>query len=494
MMPSSHPPALRRGIPSREARWLLLSLAACLLAGGCSSLSMGRSRRGPDRTNLAEIGGRNPGKIAGPTERKLSAGLWAKEKSRGGDTPDMAQALARYDAACALYEQKRYSEAEKSFKQLAKDRRATYESFAIRWQRRWGFKDAKETDPYAQYGDPVEEDAMFMIAESQFAQQKYSWAQDSYDSLLERYPSTRHMEPSTQRLFRIAMYWLEFSREVGDLGDVQLTKHESIDPAKPPKAPSTPRLAIIPNVTDRSRPVFDTHGRALQALRSIWLHDAAGPLADDALMLSANHHLRTGDPVEAARLYKLLREQYPDSPFFQDAHLLGAYVTYASYEGPQYDGRALQEAKELKTVALQLFPNLTEDERERLQKDVQKLRNAEIARLWDLVDFYKSKNQPDSVALHCQLIINRFPDSPYAEKARAELAKVQPRPAKATRKPAPKPAESPAAADDDGDDDNQEFDFGNGPYRATTPAPQQFPDVDANPVELPGHIEIDEDS
>ncbi len=102
--------------------------------------------------------------------------------------------------------------------------------------------------------------------------------------------------------------------------------------------------------------MFDTDGRALQALRSIWLHDTTGPLADDALMLSANYHLRTGDFTESARLYKLLREQYPDSKHFENAFMLGSHVTLASYQGPSYDGKSLDEATKLKEAALRIFP------------------------------------------------------------------------------------------------------------------------------------------
>lgn len=458
--------------PAGILRGVLMALALCaiFLSEGCGSLGLRREK------NLARRSPEGPSGVAGPTERKLLANRWKRERQARGKDPEMDRALAKYDAAEALYNAGKYSEAEDAFKKLAKERRGTYENLRSRWERWWGMQSADEIDPYVNYGDPVEEDSLFMVAESQFAQKRYSWSQDSYDTLLTKYPSTRHMEPSTRRLFRIAMYWLDFSSDVGSDGDVKLASHETINPAKPPKAPQVPPIPIIPNISDRTRPVFDSHGRALQALRSIWLHDAAGPLADDALILSANHHLRTGDFVEATRLYKLLREQYPDSPHFQDAHLLGAYVTMASYEGSTYDGAPLNEAKQLKQTALQLFPNITEEERARLEKDVRRLDDAEIGRLWDRVEFYKAKNQPQSVAVYCHVLINKFPESRFAEQARQELKRVEGS-RRRFKKPQPKAAQ-PSEAEE--------------PSSSGEPARLELDDSDASPVELPGTIEVDE--
>ena len=102
--------------------------------------------------------------------------------------------------------------------------------------------------------------------------------------------------------------------------------------------------------------------------------------ADDALMLSANHHLRAENYPEAAQDYKLLRDNYPDSPHFKDAFILGSHVTFASYQGSAYDGRALQEARELKQTALQMFGDLTPEQRKRMQEELDLLKIAEEAR------------------------------------------------------------------------------------------------------------------
>lgn len=351
--------------------------------------------------------------IQGPNERRLRSASWKREREQlanSGD-PAMAEALNKYEKARELFDQKKYVEAEKAFDNLVSERRATYESTRAKWERWWGIRPVETFDPYSNFGDPIEEDALFMQARCQFERGRYADAQNSYDDLLNRYPSSRHLDHITRDLFRIARAWLGFPESVGDDGDVEMAAAESDGP--PP--------ALLPNLTDKSRPTFDTGGRGLQALRSIWLNDAAGPLADDALMLAANYHLKKENFPESARLYTLLREQYPDSPHVKDAFLLGSHVTLASYEGPGYDGKALNEALQLKRTMLAAFPDLTPAQRQRLEGEVSKLSEAEVQREWDRVEFYRIKGHSSAVALHCQSIINNHPDSKYADMARKTL-------------------------------------------------------------------------
>ncbi|MGD9853644.1 MAG: tetratricopeptide repeat protein [Planctomycetaceae bacterium] len=359
--------------------------------------------------------------IKGPTERKLQQASWEQEQrdaaAAGGI--ERIEGLADYQAAKRLYDAKRYADAEKAFKALAKDRRNRGLSFTERFGKalRTGVSDPSADS----FGDPVEEDALFMLAESQFMQKKYSWAQDSYDKLLERFPSSRHLDQVTRRMFRIAQVWMGFPDTNGQ-DNVELASAE-LQKTNPRIGNRNFKRPGFLNVTDRSRPVFDTAGRALQALQSIWLNDAGGPLADDALMLTANYHLQTGNFIEAARVYQLLREQYPDSPHFKDAYLLDSHVRLASYDGPAYDGRALQESRNLRETAQRLFPDLDPEQRERLDAELKRIAVSEVAREWHKVEFYQSKGSryEASVALHCHVILNRYPDSPYAERARKVL-------------------------------------------------------------------------
>lgn len=420
----------------RPVKWCL-ALAAILLGGGCANRDALVRSPGSQRGDVRLVANSDQDsdpyaetdsdtRYMGPMERTLKRSRWERKKADAVASGEAfsIEGLHEYQAAEALYLDGRFSEAEKAFKKLAKARRNSHETFGMKMDRWWGVK-SSSLDTYANFGDPIEEDSLFMKAECQFDQKKYANAQDSYDALLTRYPSTRHLDSVSRRYFEIARYWLGFPEQVQESGDIEMVS-DSTNETPDFEDVDAFHIPIIPNFIDKTRPTFDTRGRALQALRSVWLHDATGPLADDALMVSASFHLRTKDFEESARLYKLLREQYPDSPHFRDAFLLGSHVTLASYQGSNYDGQNLDEAIDLKESALRIFPDLTEEERDRLGGELQKMYSAEVARIWDKVEYYQAKDSPESVAVYCNILINRFPDTVYAERSR-EILEAQAR-------------------------------------------------------------------
>lgn len=413
----------------RVHRWLAVALSlAGLGASGCGSLSRWRNGAG----NVEDDPNHSIAGIEGPTARLLNSANWSRRRedlARTGDE-QTKKALAEYDRAEGLYASGKYDEAEKAFKDLAKLRRSPHDSQGAKFLKTIGYKDHDPNSVFANFGDPIEEDALFMTAECQFAQRKYAAAQDSYDLLINRYPSTRHLDDSMGSLFRIAKYWLGFPDNFGDeqKGDIQLaSKEQKLGESVPkPRDPSWhDRVPVLPNFTDETRPLFDPYKRAEQALKSIWMHDATGPLADDALMMAANHNLRQSNFVEAARLYELVRDQYPDSPHVKDAFLLGSHVTLASYQGPEYDGKSLTDSRELRESLLQLYPEIDAQQRAELEKQVHLLQEAQVERLWRTIEFYGVKGQLAAVELHCHALINRYPDSQYADLARQTLARVE---------------------------------------------------------------------
>jgi len=335
--------------------------------------------------------------IHGPLERALLAS--------GIGHPALpstsAKGLARYQAAEKLYKTGQYKQAEKSFKAIAKQYKQTQ----------------------------VQEDALFMTAESQFQRKRYSWAQDSYDRLLKEFPATRYLDRVSRRKFEIARIWLQFPANI-KTSDIQPVNFDNPPSTPPPKSPNhttydpSRRIPIFPNFWDRSRPVFDTHNRALEALKSIWIKDPSGPLADDALMMTAGYYVRAGNYSEAARVFSTLRGQYPQSPYLEKAYIIGSQMTLVSHQGPAYDGSNLDEAQKLKSAALRLFPKSID--RDRLRDELRKINEAKAREQWVTALFWKKKNKPQAVAIYCRRVIEDYPKTKYAALARDLLAEVDP--------------------------------------------------------------------
>ena len=154
------------------------------------------------------------------------------------------------------------------------------------------------------------------------------------------------------------------------------------------------------------------------------MNDPTGPLADDAMMLVASHHARKGNFVESDRFFQMLRETFPNSPHLQEAFLLGSHVKLMSYQGAEYEGKTLTEAELLKERTLRLYPNI--EDKDRLKRELAQIDEAKAEREWGQVQFWLRKDNKRAAAVYCNQVIARFPESPFAEKARRQLEELGP--------------------------------------------------------------------
>ncbi|QDT14792.1 outer membrane protein assembly factor BamD [Alienimonas californiensis] len=293
----------------------------------------------------------------------------------------------------------------------------------------------------------IEEDSLFYRAEALYAAEDYAPAQDAYDTLLDRYPSTRRLDVISKRQFDIARRWLGFPEAVVS-ADVKPVSYAEVAAGSPPPPPAEryeadapprpfdPTLAVpvLPNFHDSTRPLFDTNGRALQALKNVWMNDPTGELADDALFLSAGYYFREGDYLEAGRLYDVLRKEYPNSPHVKDAYLLGAHVREISWIGPAYDDSGLKESRQIKESFQRLYPE--EADRARIAESLANMAEAQGESHWSTLQLYQRKGNPTAVAICARRLIVEHPGTQAAVRARKVWDEL---PAEAKRMAGPLP-------------------------------------------------------
>lgn len=374
-MEASSVQSRRPFVPGSNA-WCMLLVCALIVATGCASGAAGKTT-----------------KVSAPAS--ILHNPFAKKPPREIIDPDAG--LAEYDLAVAKYEKKDYDGAIKDLKAIVK-------KF---------------------YDYPVEEDALFMIGECRFAQQRYAWAQDDYDRLIKKYPSTRYLEKSTRRLYAIGAIWLNGDGTAKTDELLQVSATDVTDPQSVKRKEMPTSLPLVPNFFDKSRPLFDTSGNALKALKSVWLHDPTGPLADDAVMLTAIYYIRKGSYRDADHWLDTLRREYPKSEHTQTAFVVGSHVKLVNYQGPRYDGRDLVEADDLIHSTLNLFPNV--EDKEGLKAELVKIRDRGAERYWARALYYKGRVKPAAEAIYCETIIKEFPDSEFAQQARARLKVLGPK-------------------------------------------------------------------
>jgi outer membrane protein assembly factor BamD (BamD/ComL family) len=249
----------------------------------------------------------------------------------------------------------------------------------------------------------LEEDALFMQAESNFFADRYSTADDLYGELIKKYTNTRHLNDVGSRQFAIARYW----QETDEL-------HH--------------RWTLVPNFTDRTQPLFDTGGHAINAYNNVRVNDPRGQLADAAIMAEANIYFKAHRWEDADYYYNLLRTDYPKSKYQLDAHLLGLQCKFRKYQGPGYNGKPLEEADQLIDQLLVQFPTELGDERERIVRYKAEVKAQRATRDIHLAQYFDNGAHYRAAKIYYAQVVKDYPQTQFAEQAKTRLAAIQPLP------------------------------------------------------------------
>jgi outer membrane protein assembly factor BamD (BamD/ComL family) len=256
----------------------------------------------------------------------------------------------------------------------------------------------------------IEQEAMFMLAQSYFFDKRYIKARDAYDALVKAYSNTRYLDTVIKHEWLIAQYWEQTDRNNSD-------------------------WPLTPNTYDKTRPWFDTVGHAVKTYESIRLNDPTGPRADDAIMATANLYFERGRFEDADYHYTLLRSQYPRSELQFEAHLLGLQAKLRKYQGEDYDGTPLEESKVLvKQLNSQFSGRLSKEEKDRLVT-VEGQLNLEVAnRDYRMAAYYDNKKDFGAARYYYAEVVKKYPDTELAKKAQVRVAEIKAEPDRAPKK------------------------------------------------------------
>ena len=252
------------------------------------------------------------------------------------------------------------------------------------------------------------EKSQYYVAESQYQQKKYVKANDSFERLYADYPGTEFRDKLVSREYALAQMWLAQSD---------------------PEAKAEQKLPWYTRFTGE-QPLIDTRGTGLKALEHVRHHDPDGPLADDSVLQIADYHMKSKDYESAAIYYDQLVASHPKSPFLQKAQLASIDSRLKAYMGPDYDGSGLEKAREMVKQTMSTFPD-RQASYENLYHTLDVINDQEAERTFKVGEYYKRTGKVTSAEFYFGKIPQRWPGSPWAVKAKTELAQL----AKMPRKP-----------------------------------------------------------
>jgi len=255
-------------------------------------------------------------------------------------------------------------------------------------------------------GSAIAQDAQFMLGESHFFADNLTRAEKAYGVLQKQFPNSRHNDRVAARQFAIAQYWVETE-----------------------KAGASKVMPV--NFTDSKRPWFDVDGHAIRVLDQIRFDDPTGKLADDATMAAAVEHFRQGHYLEADEFLTDLRETFTDSEHLFNAHILGIRAKMEMYAGAKYSRMVLDEANKLIRQTRTRFPNEMQnpETNEMLARAAAEVDYRLAERLAVRADYREKRGEYGAARQYYQELLADHEKTPFAEKARTELASIKEYPA-----------------------------------------------------------------
>jgi outer membrane protein assembly factor BamD (BamD/ComL family) len=188
-------------------------------------------------------------------------------------------------------------------------------------------------------------------------------------------------------------------------------------------------------------PMFGASGEAIEMLYRIQQRAPGAPLAEKALRRTADWYYSQSDFDLAADAYAAYVHQYPNSPDIPRIRLREAFASLAQFRGIHFDATPLIDARTQLVRLAAEYPQLAKEEN--LLSVVQRIDQTFAAKVYATADFYRRTDKPRAAVYIYRFLIQTYPNSTQANKAKAQLKQM---PEEALAAPAPLPTQGYAPA------------------------------------------------
>lgn len=156
------------------------------------------------------------------------------------------------------------------------------------------------------------------------------------------------------------------------------------------------------------------------------------PIAERALLRTADHYFDDSQFDLAADAYAAYARAYPRSPETPRVRLQQAFSSLAQFNGLRFDATPVVDAKaQLEDISAE-YPDLAE--RENVADALERIDGILAARVYQTAAFYRRTDEPRAAAYNLRYLVENYPDTAEATRARQELERL---PAWALELPAP---------------------------------------------------------
>ncbi len=179
-------------------------------------------------------------------------------------------------------------------------------------------------------------------------------------------------------------------------------------------------------------PILSAEDEAVEMLFRIQNRSPGSPIAEKALLRTADYYYASSDFDLAGDAYGAYVRSYSRSPLVPKVRLRQAFCSLARFRGLPYDATPLIDARAQLVDVINSYPDLAEQEN--LRAILERIDGSFAQKIALTADFYRRTHDLSAAAYHYRFLIKTYPKSDEAKRAREQLRSF---PAEALKVPEP---------------------------------------------------------
>jgi outer membrane assembly lipoprotein YfiO len=168
--------------------------------------------------------------------------------------------------------------------------------------------------------------------------------------------------------------------------------------------------------------ILDEGGEAVQMMWRIQQRSPGSPLAEKAMLRTADYYFSERDYDLAEDTYNAYWHNYPGSPEVPRVRLRAAFASLAQFRGVKFDATSLIDARAQLMEIQHRYPDLAMEEN--VQTVLDQIDAAFCKKLLDTGEFYERTEEPRGAVYEYRFLAATYPNSPEAADARRHLARM----------------------------------------------------------------------
>jgi outer membrane protein assembly factor BamD (BamD/ComL family) len=169
-------------------------------------------------------------------------------------------------------------------------------------------------------------------------------------------------------------------------------------------------------------PMFGAEEEAVEMLFRIQQRSPGSPLAERALLRTADYYYADSQFDLAADAYGAYARAYPRSPAMPRVRLRQAFSALAQFRGLRFDATPLLDARAQLLEIAAAYPQLASEEN--VQSVVERIDSTFARKLYNTADYYRRTHDARAAVYNYRYLIQTYPTAPEADRARRDLQRM----------------------------------------------------------------------